>query len=80
MIMTSTQLVSEVEKEAEEVIWRVVPKSLRPNHDDYVSSGPETLFVVRQDWKIELVGLTESGKLDVQELNVEEPMLFAPLS
>lgn len=80
MIMSSTQLVSEAEKEAEDVIWRVVPKSLRPNHDDYVSSGPETLFVVRQDWQIELVGLTESGKLDVQELNIEEPMLFAPLN
>lgn len=61
-------------------VWYVVPDDLRPTS---VASNftlePHPLFMVKQGWMIEIVGLDTMGRLKIEDLDLQEPMIFASL-
>jgi len=54
------------------VVWRPVPKSLRP-----ATNKPVSLFLIREEWRIEIVPLNRMGKFDLQNSTIKNPRLWA---
>ncbi len=62
-------------------VWFIVPDDLRPTSvtSDHLSLDSHHLFMVKQGWMIEIVGLDTMGRLDIEDLDANEPMVFSPM-
>jgi hypothetical protein len=62
------------------VVWRPIPKTKRPSNKSPKTTSDTQLYLVREHWEIEIVGLNSMGQFDLQDATIKNPTFWANMN
>jgi hypothetical protein len=58
------------------IVWRTVPSTLRPKVR-YKENDSNSLFLIREQWRIEVVTLNSMRQFDLENSEIKNPNFWA---